>query len=163
MTNFDPEVLARIVREKSVWVSGLYVLDEGLMPAVIVATADPDLFDVTVYNYSFIGFGDEQFFAYERLIWPVGADHVYKYFVVDETNLELQSTISLDDLDGDLSDLTSDDIEDIVQVLAPLLQPLVPLDGSGRSLDELVDSADDFREEFPDLLKRPTPDFWEDN
>jgi predicted amidohydrolase YtcJ len=141
MTLFDPEALARIVCEKSVWLSGLYVLDDGLMPAVIVATADPELFDVTVYNYSFIGFGDEQFFAYERLIWPVGADHVYSYFVVDETNLELQSTISLDDLDGDLSDLTSDDIEDIVQVLAPLLQPLVPVDGSGRPTGELQEMA----------------------
>jgi hypothetical protein len=163
MTLFDPEALARIVREKSVWLSGLYVLDDGPMPAVIVATADPELFELTVYNYSSIGLGDEQFFAYERLMWPVGSDHVYRYTLIDEMNLELDSTISVDELDGDLSDLTSDDIDDIVQVLAPCLQPLVTLDDSLRSLRELVQSEDDFRDEFADLLKRPTPDFWEDD
>ncbi|MEY3691361.1 MAG: hypothetical protein RJB57_1017, partial [Actinomycetota bacterium] len=89
MSQLDPEVLSRIVREKSAWVSGLYVLDEGPMPAVIVATADPELFELTVYNYSSIGLGEEQFFAYERLMWPVGSDHVYRYTLIDEMNLEL--------------------------------------------------------------------------
>ena len=159
MTLSDSEILNSIVREKSVWVSGLYVLEDGPMPAVIVATADPELFEVTVYIYSFIGFGDEQFFAYERLVWPVRADHVYQYLLVDEMNLELQSNISVSEIEKDLGELTSDDIEDIVQVMAPLLQPLLPLASTGRSIGELVDE-EAFRREYSELLRRPTPNFW---
>lgn len=159
--------MTRIVGEKSVWVSGLYVLDEGLMPTVIVATADPDLFDVTVYNYSFIGLGDEHFFTYERLIWPIGAEQVLKFVNCgDGDDVELDSILDASMfphliLRTDRRHSIATELNDLPYDLASVLEKL-------DTFPETVESDDDWTlpelktlfNEYPDLKNRPSPNFW---
>lgn len=159
----EQALAALIVTKPCHWVSGLYVLEEAPLTAVVVVSATPDLYEVAVYNYSFLGFGDWQFFAYERIVWPVGAEKAYRYSLCDEVRLEITEEIVIADIDSedDLQDIEADDVEEIARIFAPLLGTLTPLSEYDGAVGDLMD--DDlgaFLEKFPGLQSREAPDFW---
>jgi len=158
------DLAALIVTKPCHWVSGLYVLEEAPLAAAVVVSATPDLYEVAVYNYSFLGFGDWQFFAYERIVWPVGAEKAYRYSLCDEVRLEMTEEIVIADIDSkyELQDIEADDVEEIARIFAPLLGQLTPLkDYDGEVGDIMDDDFGAFLEMFPGLQSRDTPNFWD--
>ena len=157
------ELASLIALEKCAWVSGLYVLDEGPSVAVIVVSATPEVFDIAVYDYNFLGFGPSHFFTHERLVWPVGADLVYLYSLCDETRLEIDRSFSISEVgdERELIDLDADDPEEIAQMFCRHLSKMAPLNASGYSIDDLIEGdAESFEKEFPHLMENDAPDFW---
>jgi len=163
LTNSDgPKLLNLIVDEPNVWVSGIYVLEEAPHAAVIVASARPDVYEISVHNYSFLGLGPSRFFTYERLVWPVGADVAYHYALCDETRLEIDQEISISEIcdESELHDLESDDVEKIAQLFCPQFSRLVPLSDSEYSLEDLIDDVEAFLEAHQGIMTNSTPNFW---
>lgn len=163
--NQDPNnaLASLITTQPRTWVSGLYVLEEAPLAAVVVVTATPDLYETAVYNYSFLGFGDWQFFAYERLVWPVGADVVYRYLLMDEVRLEIAEEIPISKMcDEDQRDELEPDLpEEIARVFAPHLGKLLQMNNFDGELSDLMeDDIEAFGQMFPGLLNKETPDFW---
>lgn len=159
------DLAALVVTKPCHWVSGLYVLEEAPLAAVIVVSATPDLYEVAVYNYSFLGFGDWQFFAYERIVWPVGAEKAYRYSLCDEVSLEITEEILIADIDieDELQDIEADDVEEIARIFAPLLGQLTPLKNYEGTIDELMeDDFTAFLQMFPGIQSGTTPQFWND-
>ena len=158
-----PNVVNSIIGEPNIWVSGVYVLDEAPHAAVIVVSARPDVYEISVHNYSFLGFGSSQFFTYERLVWPVGADLVYHYALCDETRLEIGQEIAISEI-GDaeeLYDLESDDVEEIARLFCPHLSRLILLSDSEYSIEDLLnDELETFIGTYAAILTNPTPNFW---
>jgi hypothetical protein len=160
-----PNLVNSIIGEPNTWVSGIYVLDEAPHAAVIVVSARPDVYEISVHNYSFLGFGSSQFFTYERLVWPVGADLVYRYALCDETCLEIDQEISISEIcdEDELYDLESDDVEKIAKLFCPQLSRLVPLSDSEYSLEDLIDDdVETFLETHQGIMTNSTPNFWEE-
>ena len=164
MTNSDgPKLLNLIVDEPNVWVSGIYVLEEAPHAAVIVVSARPEVYEISVHNYSFLGLGPSQFFTYERLVWPVGADVVYHYALCDETRLEIDQEIPISEVcdEEELYDLESDDVEEIARLFSPQLSRLIPLSDSEYSIEDLLDDEfETFIGTYAAILTNPAPSFW---
>ena len=158
-----PNIVNSIIGDTDTWVSGIYVLDEAPHPAVIVVCARPEVYEISVHNYSFLGFGSSQFFTYERLVWPVGADLVYHYALCDETRLEIDREIPISEIcdEEELYDLESDDVGEIARLFCPHLSRLTLLSDFEHSIEELLDDEfETFVGTYAAILTNPTPNFW---
>lgn len=144
------------------WVSGLYFDEEGLCPAVIVAHASGQVFDIATFRHISLGLGPVSFLMEERLVWPVDSESVYHYTLIDESNLELSRTIPIEDIgeEGFWHDL-SGDARDVAELFCPHFKALIPLDKCERELDEILEvSEEHFRASYSVLFDFETPDFW---
>lgn len=148
--------------ESEFWVSGMYVLDEAPYPALILLETNPDVWQASVYVFTCLGLGRNHFFIHERVVWPKGADEVFKFVLVDETQLECQSTSPVlpDGEDVDLWEYDWEDSRSVADLLCPHLTALRQFSDVGTPWVELADGEDDFERRFADIISRETPDFW---
>jgi len=158
-TDFS-ELTNLLLDPKQHWVSGIYEFCKS--PAVIVVSAEAELWSADLYVYSYFGLEPSYFIKYERLIWPVGSDEVFSYQLADETNLCLHERILFSDLsDKDDYDITVCDAMTATAILCPRLRRLNLLSNSAQTLEELLDDdIESFNSEFPGLVNLQTIDFW---
>lgn len=144
-------------------VLGPYVLVESKMLAVVLVETSTELSEASTYIYSTLGLAKRNFYLYERALFPVGSGMIHKYSLIDEVNLELQKSVSIDDLDqGDeWDDFDPHDASTVMNILCPLLGRLVPLAASGFDIDELYEVDRQILEcDYPGILGCDSPDFW---
>ena len=160
--NASAEFVKKHAIESEYWVSGMYVLDEAPVPALILVEANPDVWQASVYMYSFLGLSPTQFFIYERVVWAKGEESVYKFGMVDETQLECQSVVPVlpDGEEVDLWDFEWEDPRSVANLLCPHLSVLHQFKSAGKTWAELAYGEDDFESEHADIIERETPDFW---
>lgn len=156
------EIAESLVPESDYWVSGLYYDEEGACPAVVVAQASGEIFDVSIFRYISLGLGPVSFLIDERLVWPVGADDVYHYTLIDESHLELSCTIPVAEIgEEDFWYELSGDVEDVARLFCRHLKKLIPLKDCDHDLSEIIETSEDhFRRNYASLLELDTPDFW---
>lgn len=155
------EITKRLGICSEFWVSGVYVLDEAPMPALIVIETNPDVWQASVYIYSSLGLGPSQFFQHERVVWMKHSDEVQIFRGVDETNLELQESVPVlpDGEEVDTWEYVWYEPREIANLLCPHLTPLHQFADVDYTWEELGD-GDTFESEFADIISRETPDFW---
>ncbi len=144
------------------WVSGMYVLDEALVPALIVVETNPDVWQASVYVYSYLGLGPSHFFLHERVVWLKHAEMVQMFRLVDETELELQESVPVLP-DGESVDMWEFDWckpRGIADLLCPHLTKLHQFGDVDTTWEDLAEGDEDFEVENADIIARETPDFW---
>jgi hypothetical protein len=160
------EVSAKFVKDHAIgsefWVSGMYVHDPGNCPALILVEASPDVWQASMYVYSFLGLGPNCYFIHERIVWPVGTDLVYKFALVDETQLGCEGTSPVlpNGEEVDLWDFEWVEPRTIADLLCPHLTALKQASDVGTSWEELACGEGDFEKQYADIIVRETPDFW---
>ena len=145
---------------------GPYQRPDSTIPTVIVASIWPPVVEVSLCAYSHCGVGNNRLIRIEQVVWPEGAEHIYKYVEYDCALLELGKTFSVSDLPEFPSDMTMeansvDGVWNLITALASLLskQTVVVEDSSTRD-DEYVDEVEGLLKDYPFLTGLDCPDFW---
>lgn len=142
------------------WISGQYILD-GEVPAVVAATATPEVVDATLFVYSKWPewprtFG---FLPYERVVWPCGVPVVFRYVSEGDGAPCLHSEISLDE--DELLDIETDDVDEVLAFILPFLSRLQPFRRRGDvEFRENVGEYVEFRRLWSEFEGREAPDIW---
>ena len=161
------ELQSMILAPNDFWISGPYRYPESNIPCIVVAALSHISIEVSCYTYSHYGYGYPWFIKHEKVLWPFGADQIFKYVNCgDGDELDFETTLDASsfpqlNLKAERRHRPSTELTDLTQELASILEKL-------DTFPETVDSGDDWTlselegllEEYPELKNRPTPNFW---
>ena len=144
------------------WVSGMYVLDELPVPALILVETNPDVWQASTYMYSHLGCGPSRFFQHERVVWMKHSDEVHIFRGADETNLQLEESVPILPEGEEVDHWSYSWLEPrkIAELLCPHLSALHQFADVDATWSELAEEDDTFESEFADIISRETPNFW---
>ena len=161
------ELQSMILAPNDFWISGPYRYPESNIPCIVVATLSHTTVEVSSYMYSHYGYGYPWFIKYEKVLWPIGAEQVFKF--VNSGNgdeVEFDSTLDASRfphliLRTDRRHNLATELNDLTHDLASVLEKL-------GTFPETVESDDDWTlseletlfDEYPDLKNLPSPNFW---
>ena len=159
ISRFEP-----FIQTPSYWVSGRYIFREGdiICPVFVVATATPEVFEVTYYTYSYWPLLTKPSFGpFKKAVWPVGAAEIFVFEVEGADGLTPSENLLPDDLEDRAWDADWESPETVADLLCPYMPPLEEYDPLTHELNEgFVGDIEACFEDWATFEDQDTPDFW---